>query len=65
MFLTNATGKAIRMNTVSVGDGHCDRKNQCTKNKRKTRSESRDIDENDISQCLGETFLICRQLASE
>ena len=35
------------------------------KNDRKTRSESRDIDENDIAQCLGEMFGIFSRLAAE
>ena len=39
--------------------------NKCKKPKRKIRSESRDIDENDIVQRLGETFGIFRRLAVE
>ena len=35
------------------------------KNERKTRSEIRDINENDIVQWLGETFGIFRWLAAE
>ena len=39
--------------------------NYIQKPERKTRSESRDIDENDIVQWLGETFGIFRRLAAE
>ena len=39
--------------------------NNIQKPERKIRSESRDIDENDIVQWLGETFGIFRRLAAE
>ena len=39
--------------------------NMLKQNERKTRSESRDIDENDIVQWLNETFGIFRLLAAE
>ena len=43
------------MNTVLVQYGHSVRTKQYTKNpERKIRSESRDIDKNDIVQRLGE-----------
>ena len=54
------------MNTVLVRYGHSVRTKQHRKNpERKTRSESRDIDENDIVLCLGETFSIFRRLSAE
>ena len=54
------------MNTVLVWYGHSLRTKQYTKKpERKIRSESRDIDENDIVQWLGETFSIFRWLAAE
>ena len=39
--------------------------NNVQKTERKIRTESRDIDENDIVQWLGETFGIFRRLAAE
>ena len=54
------------MNTVLVGYGHFVRTKQDRKKpERKTRSESRDIDENDIVLWLGETFGIFRRLSAE
>ena len=49
------------MNTVLVRYGHSVRTKQYTK----IRSESRDIDKNDIVQRLGETFGIFQWLAAE
>ena len=54
------------MNTVLVRYGHSLRtKHYTKKTERKIRSESRDIDENDIVQWLGEMFGIFRRLAAE
>ena len=54
------------MNTVLVRYGHSDHTKQYTKkNERKIRSESRDIDGNDIVKRLGETFGIFRRPAAE
>ena len=54
------------MNTVLVRYGHSLRTKQYTKKpERKIRSESRDVDENDIVKWLGETFGIFRRLAAE
>ena len=56
------------MNTVLVRYGRYVRTKQYTNIKyteRKTRSENRDIDENNIVQCLGKTFGIFRRLAAE
>ena len=52
------------MNTVLVRYGHSLRTKQYTKKKteRKIRSKSRDIDEKDIVQWLGETFGILSRL---
>ena len=57
---------ATRMNTVLVRYGHPLRTIPYTeKSERKIRSESRDIDENDIVQWLGETFGIFHRLSAE
>ena len=54
------------MNSVLVRYGHSLRTKQYTKKtKRKIRSESRDINENDIVRWLGETLGIFRRLAAE
>ena len=54
------------MNTVLVRYGHSLRTKQYTKkNEHKIRSESRDIDENDIIQRLGETVGIFCLVAAE
>ena len=54
------------MNAVLVRYGHSVRTKQYTKiPKRKTQSERRDINENDIVQWLGEAFGIFLRLAAE
>ena len=54
------------MNTVLVRYGHSVHKKTIYKKpERKIRSESRDIDENQIVQWLGETFGIFCRLAAE
>ena len=55
------------MNTVLVRCGHSviKKNNIQKKPERKIRSESRDIDENNIVQGLGETFGIFRRLSAE
>ena len=53
------------MDTILVRYGHSGRTKQYKKNERKICSESKDIDENDIVQWLGETFGIFRRLAAE
>ena len=55
------------MNTVLVRYGHSVRTKRTIYKKleHKTHSESRDINENNIVQWLGETFRIFHQLAAE
>ena len=54
------------MDTILVRYGHSVRTKQYTKkSERKICSESRDIDENDIIQWLGEMFGISRRLPTD